>query len=67
MDELPRVLWAYKTTARRPVDISPFALTYGMKVIVPTEIDMPMLRTDLPKHSNAKTMIKDLDMIDELL
>ena len=66
MDELPGVLWAYRTTARRPTDVSPFALTYGMEVIVPIEIDMTMLRTDLPEHSNAETVIKDLDTADEL-
>ena len=27
---------------------------------------MPTLRTDLPEKSNAETMIKDLDTIDEL-
>ena len=66
MDELPGVLWAYRTTARRPTGISPFVLTYGMEAIVPTEIGMPTLRTDLLELSNAETMIKDLDTTDEL-
>ena len=66
VDELPGVLWAYRTTTRGPTSISPFALTYGMEAIVPTEIGMPTLRTDLPEQSNAKTVIKDLDTVDEL-
>ena len=66
VDELPGVLWAYRTTAHQPTDISPFALTYGMEAIVPTEIDMPTLRTDLPEQSNTETVIKDLDTADEL-
>ena len=66
MDELPGVLWAYRTTTRRPTSISPFALTHGMESIVPTEIGMPTLQTDLPEQSNAKTMIKDIDIADEL-
>ena len=66
MDELPRVLWAYRTIARRPTSISPFALTYGIEAIVQTEIGMPMLRTNIPEQSNAETVIKDLDMADEL-
>ena len=49
VDEHPRVLWAYRTIARRPTGISPFTLTYGMEAIVPIEIDMPTLRTDIPK------------------
>ena len=66
MDELPGVLWAYRTIARRPTGISPFVLIYGMETIVPTEIGMPMLRIDTPKQSNTKYVIKDLDMAKEL-
>ena len=35
VDELPGVLWAYRTTSCKPTDISPFPLTYGMETIVP--------------------------------
>ena len=66
MDELPGVLWAYRTIARKPTDISPFALTYGMEAIVLIEIGMPMLRTDIPEQLNTEYVIKDLDMVDEL-
>ena len=66
MDELPGVIRACRTIAYRPIGISPFALTYGMEAIVPTEIDMPTLRTDIPEQSNAETVIKDLGMADEL-
>ena len=66
MDELPGVLWAYRTTARRSTGISPFALTYGMEAIIPTEIGMPMLRTDMPEQSSIEFIIKELDMADEL-
>ena len=66
VDELPRVLWAYRTKAHRPISISPFMLTYGMEAIIPTEIGMPTLRIDTPEQSNTDSMIKDLDMADEL-
>ena len=46
--------------------MSPFALTYGMEAIVPTEIGMPTLQTNLSERSNAETVIKDLDNVDEL-
>ena len=65
MDELPGVLWAYRATARKPTGISPFALTYGMEAIVPTEISMPTLQTDTPEKLNTEYVIKDLDMADE--
>ena len=34
-----------KTTARKPADVSPFALTYGMEAVIPTEISLPTIRT----------------------
>ena len=66
MDELPRVLLAYKNTARKPAGISPFAITYGMEAIIPTGIGMPTIRTDVPEQGNAYLVIKDLDTVDEL-
>ena len=66
VDELPEVLWAYKTTVGKPTGISPFALTYGMEAIIPMEIGMPTLRTDMPKQSNTEFIIKELDTADEL-
>ena len=49
VDELPGVLWAYRTTVGRPTGISPFALTYGREAIIPTKIGMPTLLTDMPE------------------
>ena len=66
MDELLGVLWAYRKTTRRPTGISLFMLTYGMKGIVPIEIGMPTLRTDILEQSSAETVIQDLDKADEL-
>ena len=66
VDELPGVLWAYRTTARKPTGISPFAITYGMEAIIPTEIGMPTIRKNVPEQRNAELMIKDLDTVDEL-
>ena len=37
-----------------------------MEAIIPTEIGMPTIRTDMPKQENSKLVIKDLDMVDEL-
>ena len=66
VDELPGVLWAYRTTARKPTGISPFAITYEMEAIFPTEIGMPTIRTDIPERGNTYLMVKDLDTFDEL-
>ena len=66
MDELPGVLWAYIMTASRLTGISPFASTYRMEAIVPMKLVMPTLRTDILEHSNTESVIKGLDMADEL-
>ena len=66
MEELPGVLWAYRTNARRPTGVSSFALTYGMKVVIPTEIGLPTGRTAMPNPANEESMIKELDTSGEL-
>ena len=53
-------------TSRKPTRMSPFALTYGMEAIIPTEIGMPTLQTGIPGEANAEAITKDLDMTDEL-
>ena len=66
VDELPGVIWAYKTTNRKPTGTSPFALPYGMEAIIPMKIRMPTLRTGIPKEANVEAVTKDLDMTNEL-
>ena len=66
VEELPGVLWAYRTTARKPTGVSPFALTYGMEAIIPTKIDQPIVRTATPDPANEESMIRELDTSDEL-
>ncbi|KAL0448679.1 UNVERIFIED_CONTAM: hypothetical protein Slati_1424300 [Sesamum latifolium] len=38
VDELPRVLWAYRTTPREFTHETPFSLIYGIEVVLPAEI-----------------------------
>ena len=66
VEELPGVLWAYRTTTRKPTDISPFALTYGMEAVIPTEIGLPTIRIATPKSENAESIARELDASDEL-
>ena len=66
MDELPGVLWAYRITSRKLIGVSPFALTYGMEEIIPTEVGMPTLRTEIHGKINVESITKDLDMVDKL-
>ena len=66
MEELPGVLWAYRTTAQKPTDISHFALTYGMEVVIPTEFGLPTIRIDTLESENVKSIVRELDVSDEL-
>ena len=66
VDELPGVLLAYRTTARKPIGVSLFAITYGMEAIIHTEIGMPTIRIDVLEQGNTHLMVKDLDTLDEL-
>ena len=66
MEELPGVLWAYKTTTQKPTDVSPFALTYTMEAVIPTEISLPTIRTATPESENEGSVIRELDTSDEL-
>ena len=66
MDELPVVLWAYRTTARRSTGISSFSITYRMEAIIPTKIGKPTIRSDMPEQEDAELVLKDLDTVDEL-
>ena len=45
VDELSRVLWAYRTTSKRPIGATSFALAYGMEVVIPTKVGMPTAKT----------------------
>ena len=38
LDELPGVLWAYRTTVRTPTGETPFKLAYGSEAIIPVEV-----------------------------
>lgn len=46
LDELPSVLWAYRTTARTPTGETSFLLTYGSEAVIPTEVGLTSYRVD---------------------
>ena len=60
------MLWAYRTTVRKPTGISPFTLTYEMEAVIPTEISLPTIRTATPVSENTESLVRELDTIDEL-
>ena len=67
MDELPKVLWAYRTTSRRPIGATSFAFDYGMEVIIPTEIGMPIVKIAVQdQKNNDEELIRQLDWADKM-
>ena len=43
-EELPNVLWAYRTTTRTPTRETPFRLTYGTEAVIPVEVGVTSTR-----------------------
>jgi len=43
-EELPSVLWAYRTTARTPTRETLFWLTYGSKAVIQVEVGLTNYR-----------------------
>ena len=66
VEELPEVIWAYITTTQKPTGISPFALAYGMEAVIPTEVGLPTIHTDTPDSENLESIVRELDVSDEL-
>jgi hypothetical protein len=44
-EELPSILWVYRTTVRTLTGETPFQMTFGSEAVVPIEIGMTTLRT----------------------
>jgi len=66
-EELPSVLWAYKTTTKIPTGETPFNLTYGTEVVIPVEIGLTSLRKEFfDEHSNDDQLKLNLDCLDEV-
>ena len=66
-DELPSVLWAYRTTARTPTGETPFRLAYGSDAVIPTEVGLTSYRVEnYDKDKNEEAMHLQLNLIDEV-
>ena len=65
-DELPSVLWAYRTTTRTPTGETPFRLTYGADVVIPAEVGLTSYHVqNYMEDKNKETMRLQLDLVDE--
>ena len=66
VEELPHVLWTYRTTSRRSTGETPFSMTYGVEAVIPLESRFPTTRTSSfnPKD-NDEQLARNLDLIEE--
>ena len=66
MEELPHVLWTYRTIPRRSTGETPFSMTYEAEAVIPLETRFPTSRTSLFNPSdNDGQLTKSLDLIEE--
>jgi len=66
VEELPHVLWTYRTTPRRSTRKTLFSMTYEAEAVIPLETGFPMLRTNaFTPDGNDKLLEKSLDLIEE--
>ena len=66
-DELPGVLWAYRTTLRTPTGETPFKLAYGSEAIIPAEVHMANHRVTMYQDKDNDEQFRlNLDLIDEV-
>ncbi|XP_071721999.1 uncharacterized protein [Rutidosis leptorrhynchoides] len=67
VDELPKVLWAYRTTCKVPTGETPYKLTYGTDTIVPVDVGLRSYRIKHYNPSlNEEGLLLNLDLIDEV-
>ena len=66
VDELPKVLWAYRTTSRTSTGETPFSLAYGVEAMIQVEVGIPSLRRETyDKRENHTLMSYELDLLEE--
>ena len=66
-EELPNVLWAYRTTTRTLTGETSFKLTYGTEAVISVEVGMSSIRQEMfHGDSNDDQLRVNLDCLDEV-
>ena len=64
---MPSVLWAYRTTAKRPTRETPFRLAYGSETVITTEVGLTSFKVENYNESkNNEAICLQLDLVDEV-
>ncbi|KAM2165540.1 hypothetical protein ACFX1R_039677 [Malus domestica] len=65
-DELPRCLWAYRTTKRRVTSETPSSLAFSSEAIIHPNVIKPSITALLPSiKQNIKEIATSLDLVEE--
>ena len=66
VEELPHILWTYRTTPRRSTGETPFLMSYGAETVIPIETGFPTLRTQtFNPNDNDKLLERSLNLTEE--
>ena len=66
VEELPHVLWTYRTTPQKSTGETPFSMTYGAEAVIPLENGFPTIRTStFTSNGNDELLKKNLDLVEE--
>ncbi|XP_070035574.1 uncharacterized protein [Nicotiana tomentosiformis] len=66
LEELPGVLWAYRTTAKSSIGETLFSLVYGAEALIPMEVGEPTLRYFREDEEfNNEAMLINLELLEE--
>ena len=66
-EELPSILWAYKTTVRTPTGETPFRLTYESEAVIPTKVGLISYKVhNYDESKNDEAIRLQLDLVDEV-
>ena len=65
-EELPNILWAYRTTPKRFTGETLFSLTYGIEAVILDEVNLCSARvSEFALIESNKLMVKQLDLLEE--
>ena len=64
VEELPSVLWSYRTAIHTDIKETPFMLTFGQDAIIPVEIIQTLNRVlKYSKDENGRLRVENVDLL----
>ena len=68
LEELPNILWAYRTITRVPTGETPFRLTFGIEAVILVEVGLTNIWIKVyEEQKNQHGLNNNMDLIDEVI